>query len=73
LNSTPVTRCAAATSWVTDGTASVNQAAWSVEKIRKWSDCDGHPATVFTRDELLDNVMLYGLPEAGAFSARLYW
>jgi len=58
---------------VTDGTASVNQAAWSVEKIRKWSDCDGHPATVFTRDELLDNVMLYGLPEAGAFSARLYW
>jgi pimeloyl-ACP methyl ester carboxylesterase len=28
---------------------------------------------VLTRDELLDNVMLYWLPGNGASSARLYW
>jgi pimeloyl-ACP methyl ester carboxylesterase len=47
--------------------------AWIVEKFRAWSDCDGHPENVFTRDELLDNVMLYWLPGTAASSARLYW
>jgi hypothetical protein len=28
---------------------------------------------VLTRDDLLDNIMLYWLPRAGASSARLYW
>ncbi len=28
---------------------------------------------MLTRDELLDNVMLYWLPATGASSARLYW
>jgi hypothetical protein len=28
---------------------------------------------VLTRDELLDNVMMYWLPAAAASSARLYW
>ena len=28
---------------------------------------------MLTRDELLDNVMLYWLPGTGASSARLYW
>ena len=51
----------------------VGQAAWIIEKFCAWSDCDGHPEHVFTRDELLDNVMLYWLPAAGASSARLYW
>jgi len=49
------------------------QAAWIIEKFWAWSDCDGHPENVFARDELLDNVMLYWLPAAGASSARLYW
>ncbi len=49
------------------------QAAWVVEKFWAWTDCDGHPENVLTRDELLDNVMLYWLPGAGASSARLYW
>jgi len=49
------------------------QAAWIVEKFWAWTDCDGHPEHVLTRDELLDNVMLYWLPAAGASSARLYW
>ncbi len=49
------------------------QAAWIVEKFWAWTDCDGHPEHVLTRDELLDNVMLYWLPAAAASSARLYW
>lgn len=47
--------------------------AWIVEKFWSWMDCDGHPENVLSRDELLDNVMLYWLPAAGASSARLYW
>jgi pimeloyl-ACP methyl ester carboxylesterase len=49
------------------------QAAWIVEKFWSWMDCDGHPENVLTRDELLDNVMLYWLPATAASSARLYW
>jgi pimeloyl-ACP methyl ester carboxylesterase len=51
----------------------VGQAAWILEKFHAWTDCDGHPENVLTRDELLDNVMLYWLPGTGASSARLYW
>jgi pimeloyl-ACP methyl ester carboxylesterase len=47
--------------------------AWIIEKFRSWSDCDGDLESVFTRDELLDNLMLYWLPGTGASSARLYW
>jgi pimeloyl-ACP methyl ester carboxylesterase len=47
--------------------------AWIVEKFWAWTDCHGHPENVLTRDELLDNVMLYWLPGTGASSARLYW
>ncbi len=49
------------------------QAAWVLEKFWAWTDCDGHPENVLSRDELLDNVMMYWLPGAGASSARLYW
>ena len=49
------------------------QCAWIVEKFWAWTDCDGHPENVLTRDQLLDNVMLYWLPANGASSARLYW
>jgi pimeloyl-ACP methyl ester carboxylesterase len=49
------------------------QAAWVLEKFWSWTDCDGHPENVLTRDELLDNVMLYWLPATAASSARLYW
>jgi epoxide hydrolase len=47
--------------------------AWIIEKFWSWSDCDGHPENAFTRDQLLDNLMMYWLPAAGASSARLYW
>jgi pimeloyl-ACP methyl ester carboxylesterase len=49
------------------------QAAWVVEKYQAWMDCDGHPEKALTRDELLDQVMLYWLPNSAASSARLYW
>jgi pimeloyl-ACP methyl ester carboxylesterase len=49
------------------------QCAWIVEKFWAWTDCDGHPENALTRDQLLDNVMLYWLPATGASSARLYW
>ncbi len=49
------------------------QAAWIVEKFWAWTDNDGHPEDAVTRDRLLDNVMHYWLPAAGASSARLYW
>ena len=51
----------------------VGQMAWILEKFHRWMDCDGHPENVLTRDELLDNVMLYWLNDAAASSARLYW
>jgi pimeloyl-ACP methyl ester carboxylesterase len=37
----------------------VGLAAWIVEKFRSWSDCGGDVESVFTRDELLTNVMIY--------------
>jgi epoxide hydrolase len=51
----------------------VGQMAWIVEKFQSWMDCDGHPENVLSRDELLDNVMMYWATDAGASSARLYW
>ncbi len=49
------------------------QAAWIIEKFWSWTDNRGHPEDVLTRDELLDNVMMYWLTASGASSARLYW
>jgi pimeloyl-ACP methyl ester carboxylesterase len=49
------------------------QAAWVLEKFWAWVDHRGHPEDVFTRDRLLDNVMMYWLTATGASSARLYW
>jgi epoxide hydrolase len=46
--------------------------AWIVDKFWAWTDCDGHPENALTRDEMLDDVMLYWLPRTGASSARLY-
>jgi epoxide hydrolase len=51
----------------------VGQLAWIVEKFWAWTDCDGHPENALSRDELLDNVMLYWATGSGASSARLYW
>jgi epoxide hydrolase len=47
--------------------------AWIVEKFWSWSDHDGDLDTVISRDDLLDNLMIYWLSRSGASSARLYW
>jgi pimeloyl-ACP methyl ester carboxylesterase len=47
--------------------------AWIVEKFWSWTDHDGDLDTVISRDELLDNLMIYWLSRSGASSARLYW
>ena len=51
----------------------VGQMAWILEKFWAWTDCNGHPENALTRDEMLDNIMLYWLTASGASSARLYW
>ena len=47
-------------------------AAWIVEKWRRWSDCDGDPESIYTRDELLTTVMIYWVTETIGSSMRLY-
>ena len=47
--------------------------AWITEKFWAWTDHDGDLESVVSRDELIDNLMLYWLPGTGASSARLYW
>lgn len=51
----------------------VGLASWIVEKFRSWCDCDGHPETVFTKDELLTNITLYWVTQTAASSARIYF
>ena len=48
-------------------------AGWIMEKLWAWTDNQGSPEDVFSRDEMLDNIMLYWLTATGASSARLYW
>lgn len=51
----------------------VGQASWIYAMFQDVSDSGGNPESVFTRDEMLDDIMLYWLTNAGASSARLYW
>ena len=55
----------------------VGQMSWIVEKFYAWMDCEEngakHPENILSKDELLDNVMLYWLNNCAASSARLYW
>lgn len=48
-------------------------AAWIYALFQDVSDCGGDVESVFDRDELLDDIMLYWLPNTGTSSARLYW
>ncbi|VVN97253.1 epoxide hydrolase family protein [Pseudomonas fluorescens] len=49
------------------------QAAWIYEKFRAWTDCEGRLESILSLDEILDNIMLYWLPNTATSSARLYW
>lgn len=51
----------------------VGLAGWIFEKMWAWTDNSGSPFDALSRDQVLDNIMLYWLPANGASSARLYW
>jgi pimeloyl-ACP methyl ester carboxylesterase len=50
----------------------VGLAAWIVEKLRAWSDCDGDIENAFTKDEILTNVTIYWLTATIGSSMRMY-
>jgi len=44
-----------------------------VEKRRSWSDCGGDVERRFSKDDLLDTVMIYWLTQSYGSSARYYY
>jgi len=48
-------------------------AAWIVEKFRTWSDCGGDLESVYSKDDLLTNLMFYWAPNSTASAARIYF
>jgi pimeloyl-ACP methyl ester carboxylesterase len=50
----------------------VGLCAWLVQRRRSWSDCGGDVERRFSKDVLLDHVMLYWATEAFVTSARYY-
>lgn len=51
----------------------IGLAAWIIEKYWAWTDSNGDPENILSKDEMLDNIMVYWLNAAGASSARIYW
>jgi len=51
----------------------VGLASWIIEKWYGWSDHDGDFEKVFTKDELLTNIMIYWVTNSGTSSARIYY
>ena len=51
----------------------VGLCAWIVEKFRTWSDCGGDVESVYTKDELLNTVMIYWVTQTINSSTRLYY
>jgi pimeloyl-ACP methyl ester carboxylesterase len=47
-------------------------AAWILEKMRAWTDCDGDVESCIPLDELLANVTLYWVTNTAASSIRFY-
>ena len=48
-------------------------ASWIVEKWYDWTDHDGDLETVFSKDELLSNIMIYWVTNSATSSARIYF
>jgi pimeloyl-ACP methyl ester carboxylesterase len=51
----------------------VGLAAWIYALFQDVSDCHGDVDSVFDLDDIIDDIMLYWLPNTGASAARLYW
>ncbi|WP_280217305.1 epoxide hydrolase family protein [Nocardia neocaledoniensis] len=47
-------------------------AAWIVEKLHAWTDCDGDLESVLSRDDILGNITTYWLTGTAGSSIRLY-
>lgn len=47
--------------------------AWLVDKRRNWGDCHGEVESRFSKDDLLDNAMLYWATDSYHTSARYYY
>lgn len=54
------------------GDSPVGLLAWIGERFATWSDCAGDPLSVFSRDQLLTNVMTYWVTGTITSSLRLY-
>ena len=48
-------------------------AAWIVEKYHGWTDHDGDVESVYTKDELLTNVMIYWVTNSITSASRIYY
>jgi pimeloyl-ACP methyl ester carboxylesterase len=48
-------------------------AAWITEKFRTWSDCGADVESVFSKDDLLTNIMIYWVTGTITTSLRLYF
>jgi pimeloyl-ACP methyl ester carboxylesterase len=48
-------------------------AAWLVEKLRTWSDCNGEVESRFTKDELLNHIMIYLITQSIGPSFLFYY
>jgi pimeloyl-ACP methyl ester carboxylesterase len=48
-------------------------AAWIIEKLRAWSDCDGDIESRFSKDELLTQIMIYWVTESIGSSFLAYY
>lgn len=51
----------------------VGQFAWIYEIFYRFTDNNGDPESALTRDEMLDDIMLYWLTDTAASSARIYF
>ena len=51
----------------------VGLASWIVEKWYGWADHDGNLEKAATKDELLNNIMIYWVTNSGPSSTRIYW
>src|ERR687885_2491949 len=51
----------------------VGQLAWIVEKFKEWTDSTDVPEDAIDRDQMLTNIMLYGLNGTAGSSANLYY
>lgn len=51
----------------------VGLAAWIYALFQDVTDSDGAPERVIPLDHIIDDIMVYWLPNAGASAARFYW